>query len=39
MYQQHFALTHYPFEQTLEPETLFDAAPHREAQFRLQHLL
>ena len=39
MYQQHFALTHYPFEQTLEPATLFDAAAHTEARVRLQHLL
>ncbi len=39
MYQKHFALTHYPFEQTLEPETLFAAAAHSEAQVRLQHLL
>jgi general secretion pathway protein A len=39
MYQHHFALTHYPFEQSLAPDTLFDAAAHREAQVRLQHLL
>jgi type II secretory pathway predicted ATPase ExeA len=39
MYQRHFALTHYPFEQTLEPEALFDAAAHAEAQVRLRHLL
>ena len=39
MYQQHFAFTHYPFENNLEPDALFDAACHREAQVRLNHLL
>jgi len=39
MYQQHFALTQYPFEQTLAHEVLFDAGAHREAQVRLGHLL
>ncbi len=39
MYQKHFALTHYPFEQTLAHDTLFDAATHLEAQVRLNHLL
>lgn len=39
MYQKQFALTHYPFEQTLEPDALFAAAAHTEAQVRLRHLL
>ena len=39
MYQKHFAFTHYPFEQTPDPATLFDAASHSEAQVRLNHLL
>ena len=39
MYQKHFALTHYPFEQRLEPEDLFASATLLEARARLEHLL
>lgn len=39
MYQNHFALTQYPFEPTLTPEALFDSAALAESQARLKHLL
>ena len=39
MYCNHFGLTHYPFEQTLQPDALFASAATREAQARLRHLV
>lgn len=39
MYRKHFALTHFPFDLTLEPEALFASATLAEAEARLQHLL
>jgi general secretion pathway protein A len=39
MFQKHFALTHYPFEHSLEPEDLFASATLLEARARLEHLL
>lgn len=39
MYQKHFALTRYPFEQNLAPEDLFASAAALEARARLEHLL
>ncbi len=39
MYQKHFAFTHYPFEQSLEPDDLFASATLLEAHARLEHLL
>src|ERR687892_1978926 len=39
MYRKHFALTHFPFDLELEPETLFASATLAEAEGRLKHLL
>lgn len=39
MYLKHFALTHFPFDQTLAPEALFASSTLAEARVRLQHLL
>jgi len=39
MYQKHFALTHYPFEHSLEPEDLFTSDTLLETRARLEHLL
>jgi type II secretory pathway predicted ATPase ExeA len=39
MYRQHFALTHHPFSNEVEPEDLFPAAAAMELEVRLTHLL
>lgn len=39
MYLKHFALTHFPFEQTLAATALFAANAQGEADVRLRHLL
>ena len=39
MYRKHFALTRFPFDLALEPETLFASAALAEAEARLKHLL
>ncbi|HBG30440.1 MAG TPA: AAA family ATPase [Gammaproteobacteria bacterium] len=39
MYRKHFAFTHFPFDQPLEPEALFASATLAEAEVRLKHLL
>ena len=39
MYRQHFALTHHPFSNEVEPEDLFPAAAAKELEVRLTHLL
>jgi type II secretory pathway predicted ATPase ExeA len=39
MYRKHFALTAFPFDLTLEPDTLFASASLGEAEARLKHLL
>lgn len=39
MYLQHFAMTHFPFDHTLELTDSFNAAAQSEAQTRLDHLL
>ena len=39
MYLKHFALTHFPFDQTLDATSLFSAQAQSEADIRLKHLL
>ena len=39
MYIKHFAMTHFPFDNTLEATSLFGADAQREAEVRLKHLL
>lgn len=39
MYMKHFAMTHFPFDNTLEATALFGAKAQAEAQVRLNHLL
>ena len=39
MYLNHFGLTHYPFERTLQPDELFTSSATREAHARLTHLV
>jgi type II secretory pathway predicted ATPase ExeA len=39
MYTQHFGLTRYPFDKSLNPDELFDAKSTREATARLNHLI
>ena len=39
MYLKHFALTHFPFEQSLAATALFAANAQAEAEIRLKHLL
>jgi len=39
MYRKHFALTQFPFDHTLEPDTLFASSTLAEAESRLKHLL
>lgn len=39
MYLKHFAMTHFPFDQTLAPNALFGSATLGEAEVRLRHLL
>jgi len=39
MYLKHFAMTHYPFDHTLEASALFGANAQAEAEVRLKHLL
>ncbi len=39
MYRKHFALTHFPFDQVLDPEALFPSGAITEAEVRLNHLL
>ena len=39
MYLKHFALTHFPFEQSLAATALFAAHAQAEAEIRLKHLL
>jgi len=39
MYLKHFAMTHYPFDHTLEATTLFASHGQTEAEVRLKHLL
>ena len=39
MYIKHFALTHFPFDNTLESTELFTTSAQREAEVRLNHLL
>ena len=39
MYRKHFALTHFPFEPSLESTALFASATLAEAEARLKHLL
>ncbi len=39
MYLKHFAMSHYPFDHTLEATSLFDATAQGEAEVRLKHLL
>lgn len=39
MYLKHFAMTHFPFDHTLEAGSLFSASAQTEAEVRLKHLL
>lgn len=39
MYRPHFALTHHPFSNEVEPEDLFPAVAAKELEVRLNHLL
>ena len=39
MYLNHFGLTHFPFERTLQPDELFTSGAAREANARLSHLV
>ena len=39
MYLKHFALTHFPFDHTLDATSLFSAQAQSEADIRLKHLL
>jgi len=39
MYIKHFALTHFPFDHTLESTELFTTSAQSEAEVRLKHLL
>lgn len=39
MYTKHFALTHYPFEHSIQSEDLFASTTQQEAKARLGHLL
>ena len=39
MYQQHFALKHYPFERTTHADELFQSEAQGEARARIRHLL
>ena len=39
MYQQHFGLTHFPFETTIHPDSLFASSTLGEVQARLKHLI
>ena len=39
MYLKHFAMTHFPFDNTLDAASLFDAKAQAEAEVRLNHLL
>jgi type II secretory pathway predicted ATPase ExeA len=39
MYLKHFAFTHFPFDQPLAPESLFESTMLAEARIRLQHLI
>ena len=39
MYKPHFALKHYPFDTTLQPDELFESDSTRQAAHRIKHLL
>lgn len=39
MYLKHFAFTHFPFEHTLDAQTLFESTMLTEASIRLHHLI
>ena len=39
MYKPHFAFKHYPFDNTLRSDELFDSDATREARTRIRHLL
>lgn len=39
MYLKHFAMTHFPFDHTLDAASLFGASAQAEAEVRLNHLL
>ena len=38
MYLKHFALTHFPFDHTLQSEEIFNTCAQAEATLRLKHL-
>ncbi|MEL6339767.1 MAG: hypothetical protein AAFQ65_07655 [Myxococcota bacterium] len=39
MYREHFGLTHYPFDKTLQLDELYDSKAMRQAAARLNHLV